>query len=488
MKTSKKENTPFPTALRKPKVFHLSAECYPVAKVGGLADVVGALPRYQAEAGWDTAVVMPYYETPFVTQQDWEVVFHSSLSLGTQLLIYEVLKAIGDPLGFELYVIRIPGLLDRMEVYGHPDEADQWIAFQYAVLQWWVSKSMRPDIVHCHDHHTGLVPFFIQHGLAFEALRGIKTVATVHNGQYQGWMDWHKALWMPAFDPWKWGLLDWDGKINPLAALIKCCDHFTAVSEGYLQELVVQSNGLEGLFAMELSKGTGIVNGIDHAVWNPDLDAYLSIHYLADSSESGKKKNKNKILKEFKLKNPKWPLMIYIGRFATEKGADLLPSLLHKIVDLPLHFIVLGSGDKEVKTAIEGVLEAHPGRFGAFFGYQESLAHRLYAAADYLLMPSRVEPCGLNQLYAMRYGTIPVVRSTGGLKDTVLDLEQADGRGIVFEEAAVSSIEAAIQRVLTFESTGQRPQVSKHLMSINFSWEASAQKYIQIYNTLNQTL
>jgi starch synthase len=470
------------------KVMHISAECYPVAKVGGLADVVGALPRYQQQAGCEVGVVMPYYQTAFVAQHAWVSLFQGQISFGSKELTYEILQAEGDPLDFALYVVRIPGLLDRAEIYGHPDEADQWIAFQHAVLHWWCHEGLRPDVVHCHDHHTGLIPFFIQHGLAFEALRGVKTVATVHNGQYQGWMDWHKALWFPAFDTWKWGLLDWDGRINPLATLIKCCDHFTAVSQGYLQELLVQSNGLEGLFAMEMAKGTGIVNGIDHRVWDPAEDPYLETHYSITHIAEGKAANKAALKKAFGLEEEPWPLLVYIGRFAGEKGADLLPAYLKEIALLPIHCLVLGSGDTGVQAQIDEVVRANPGRFGAYFGYKEALAHQLYAGADYLLMPSRVEPCGLNQLYAMRYGTVPVVRATGGLKDTVPDLEQPEGRGIVFKEATVADMVEATYRLLALEQAGHIPTLRQRLMQLNFSWEASAAQYIQIYRHLIHSL
>lgn len=468
-------------------VIHLSAECYPVAKVGGLGDVIGALPKYLSRAGIRTWVVLPWYNTPFVQRHTFDVVYAASFHQGSRPLAMTVLKEQSDVLGFELYLIKIPGLLDRDEPYGYADESDQFMAFQHGFLHWITEAGIEPDVIHCHDHHAGLIPFLMYYCDQFAALKRVPTVGTVHNGQYQGWMDWNKAILLPPFDTWKWGLLDWDKTINPLAALIKCCTAFTTVSEGYLSELTTQANGLEHLFAMERAKGVGIVNGIDTAIWDPADDAMLPHHYPPGRVQSGKRKNKISLCDSYGL-NPEKPLVAYIGRFAGEKGADLLPAIIERLLGregADLSIMVLGSGDPQVQAAIGRLSEEYAGRLGAYIGYQEELAHRIYAAADFLIMPSRVEPCGLNQLYAMRYGTVPIVRSTGGLKDTVRDILEPEGYGITFAEANAADAAGAVGRAMELYARPQRMQrLRKQLMALDFSWDKSADSYIDLYQSI----
>ncbi len=468
------------------KVFHLSVECYPVAKVGGLADVVGALPKYQAKLGWEAAVVMPWYDRPFVRDNAFTVVHEGSFYQGSELLNYAVYKQAEDLLGFELYLIKIPGKLDRQEVYCYADEGEQFMAFQHAVLSWFKAKAIRPDIVHCHDHHVGLIPFLMKYSHDYIHLADVKTVATVHNGQYQGWTPWNKAVLLPAYDSWKWGLLDWDGLINPLAALIKCCDAYTTVSEGYLEELYVEANGLQQLFYDERDKSVGIVNGIDWEIWDPATDYTLIANYDAKQAFAGKLKNKEALATQYKI-DPKLPLLVFIGRFATEKGADLLPDISLELTAKyrgRLGIFILGAGDPAIQSRVKLLVDAGVENLDVFFGYDENLAHWLYASADFLLMPSRVEPCGLNQLYAMKYGTLPVVHRVGGLKDTVIDLDN-DGYGVGFDGLTIPVITEAIIRATTFyASKKQFEENQRKMMRLDFSWDKSAAKYISLYNQI----
>jgi len=470
-------------------VIHLSAECYPVAKVGGLGDVLGALPKYLRQAGWQTWVVMPWYNRPFVRQHGFDLVYTGTIHQGSRPLEIYVYHEREDILGFGLYLIKIPGLLDRDEPYGYADESEQFMAFQHAFLHWITEAGILPDVVHCHDHHTGLVPFLMYHCEQFAALKRIPTVGTVHNGQYQGWMEWNKAILLPPFDTWKWGLLDWDRVINPLAALIKCCTVFTTVSSGYLGELMTQANGLEQLFTMERAKGVGIVNGIDPSVWNPEKDTMILHHYGISNVQSGKRKNKEALCEAFGLDARK-PLLAYIGRFASEKGADLLPGIIDRLLDNSEHqltMVVLGSGDTQIQEEIAKQVENYVGRLGAYIGYQEELSHRIYAAADFLLMPSRVEPCGLNQLYSMRYGTVPIVRRTGGLKDTVTDIDEPGGYGVTFAEALAEDATDAVRRAMALAADKKRMhQLRKQMMKLDFSWDRSATNYLEIYQNITE--
>ncbi|MFZ4262673.1 glycogen synthase [Sphingobacterium sp. HJSM2_6] len=468
------------------KVIHLSVECFPVAKVGGLADVVGALPKYLRNLGVDASLIMPFYDRKFTQEQEFDLVAEGTFFQGSNPLTYEVLKEKTDILGFPLYLIRIVNLLDRAEIYCYPDEAEQWIAFQHACLHYLKVNNIQPDIIHCHDHHVGLIPFLTKHSTEFNVFASVKTVFTVHNGQYQGWMNWNKGIILPGFDTWKWGLLDWGGLINPLATAIKCCDAYTTVSEGYLTELYQEANGLQDLFFDERGKSTGIVNGIDVAYWDPAIDRLIPSNYQKETVEEGKYRNKLAITKEYQL-DPELPLISYIGRFAAEKGADLLAEIVNLVYDQhdgQVNIFILGSGDELIQEQISQLKSAYQKHLAVYFGYNEQLAHQLYAASDMLLMPSRVEPCGLNQLYALKYGTIPVVRKIGGLKDTVIDLSE-DGYGFVFDEVDAREAALALDRAIgACLNKDILKLLRQRAMELDFSWDRSASKYIELYNQL----
>ena len=468
-------------------VMHLSAECYPVAKVGGLGDVLGALPKYLCEAGLNASVVMPYYDRKFVQENTFDPVFKSTGILGTKTFEYSVLKERSRILGFDLYLIHIPGLLDRKEIYCYPDEIEQFISFQLSFLDWISKSDKKPDIIHCHDHHTGLIPFMLSHTLAYKNLASIPAVCTIHNGQYQGWFGWDKISWLPVFDLSKAGLLDWGNCINSLAASVKCCWKYTTVSPSYMEELSINSNGLEKLFQMERAKGSGIINGIDTRVWDPATDPMIFKTYSADGVNAGKKENKKQLCKEFGLTTTK-PLVVFIGRLVGEKGADLLPEAISSCLDTykgKVNFLILGSGDPNTEKALKGLSARYKRHYGVYIGYDEMLSHRIYAGADFLIMPSRVEPCGLNQLYAIRYGTIPVVHKTGGLKDTVIDLSNTGGYGLSFDELSISSITKVIGRACeVYEDQDKMTGIRKKMMSLDFSWDRSAKEYIDLYKSL----
>jgi len=469
------------------RIYHLSAECYPVAKVGGLADVVGALPKYQNQAGLDAAVVMPYYNRKFVQENEFETVFQSATLLGTRRLYFEILKEKTNKLGFELFLVKIPGLVDRENVYSYPDEREQFIAYQLAFLDWISYSQQSPDLIHCHDHHTGLVPFLLYHSKLYTRLSKTPTVFTVHNGQYHGAFGWQNLSWLPEIDLTQTGLLDWNGGINPLAAAIKCCNKYTTVSPTYLEELTVSSNGLEYLFYLERGKGTGIVNGIDTEVWNPATDPMIVERFTAAKVTAGKQANKAALCARFNL-SVDLPLISFIGRLVVEKGADLIAEAIElSLKENPdkINFFILGAGDEETEKELQLLKEKYGKNCNVFIGYNEELAHLVYAGSDFLLMPSRVEPCGLNQLYSLRYGTMPIVRTTGGLKDTVIDFGEKEGYGIRFEKASVEDICYSVNRAITVYADAKKmQQLRKRMMALDFSWDVSARKYIEIYQSL----
>ncbi len=473
------------------RIFHLSAECYPVAKVGGLADVVGALPKYQNLAGLQAAVVMPYYNRKFVQENEFDVVFKASTLLGTRRLYFEILKESTDKLGFELYLVRIPGLIDREQIYSYPDETEQFIAFQIAFLDWISYSQQSPDLIHCHDHHSGLVPFLLYHSRLYTRLANTPTIFTIHNGQYHGAFGWNKLSYLPEIDLAKTGLLDWAGGINPLAAAVKCCWRYTTVSPSYLEELTINSNGLEYLFYLEHGKGVGIINGIDTDIWNPETDPMIPVKFSIKSATKGKQGNKAILCERFGL-SPEKPLISFIGRLVVEKGADLLGAVMERSFnEYPggFNFLLLGAGDKEMEAELLELRDLYPEQCNVFIGYDESLAHLVYAGSDFLLMPSRVEPCGLNQLYSLRYGTLPMVRSTGGLKDTVIDFGDKGGYGIRFNNASVEDICDAVSRALVlFPQTKQLQALRKTMMALDFSWDRSAKEYTNLYESLNSII
>src|SRR5688572_8019232 len=471
------------------EIVHVAAECYPVAKAGGLGDVVGALPKYQAELGHVAKVVMPMYRTKFLYANEWELVHEGGHQLGAHHFHYSVIKEKTNKLGFDLYLVDINGLLDREKIYGYDDDTERFVAFQVAVCHWISQWEHQPDVIHCHDHHTGLIPFMIKYCFAFRPkLSEIPTVFTVHNAQYQGWISWDKYYYLPAFDNWKWGLLDWDNTINPMASAVKCAWKVTTVSNSYLDELKFTANGLEKLFGYEMGKSHGILNGIDTNVWDPKTDSMIIRNYDKELVDKGKKKNKKELAGQFGL-DPDKPLISFIGRLVNEKSADLLPDAISQSIYQHhghANFLVLGSGDPALEDKLDQMKKQFSGYYNSVIGYDETLSHRIYAGSDFLLMPSRVEPCGLNQMYALRYGTVPMVRTVGGLKDTVTDMGDWQGFGIRFDQASVHDITYSVGRAIDLYNN--KPDLYTwmrgHMMTIDHSWDSSAQQYIDLYSSL----
>lgn len=465
------------------EIIHLSAECYPIAKVGGLGDVVGALPKYQNKLGHIAKVVMPAYQTKFMQENEFEVVYDGWGKLGFHNFTVRIFREKTNKLGFDLFLVHIAGLLDREKVYGYDDDTERFLAFQIAVLDWMAQWEHRPDVIHCHDHHMGLVPFMASYCPQFRRLSQIPTILTIHNAQYQGQFGWDKLHYIPAFDLWKSGQLDWKGSINPLAAAIKCAWRVTTVSPSYLDEISYKANGLEDLFAQERSKCIGILNGIDNEVWDPQNDPMLDKNYHIRTVDSGKKANKKALCDVFNL-DPEKPLFTFIGRLVGEKGADLLPEIFYNALiqsNGELNILLLGSGDPQVEGRLAQLKDVFPGSYNAYIGYNEKLSHQVYAGGDFLLMPSRVEPCGLNQMYALRYGTIPVVRRIGGLKDTVIDIGDG-GFGICHDQTSVWDVGDAIGRAYElYLDTKKVKEIRKFMMQLDHSWDKAAQQYIDLY-------
>jgi starch synthase len=469
------------------EILHVSAECYPVAKAGGLGDVVGALPKYQNKLGHVARVVMPMYRTKFLYDHTWDVVYKGSAYLASYHFDFTIIKEQTDKLGFELYLVDINGLLDREKIYGYDDDTDRFVAFQIAVLSWVIHLPKKPDVVHVHDYHAGLIPFMMKFCHGFWSLKSVPSVVTIHNAQYQGWIGWERRSLIPAFEDWRWGMLDWNKTINPLASAIKCADKVTTVSWSYLDELRWSANGLEKLFEYERGKCVGILNGIDADVWDPATDKYITNKFKPAAVTRGKQANKKVLCTEYGL-DENLPLVVFIGRLVGEKAADILAesiaSSLYLLIN-KLNFLILGSGEPHVEWQLTNLKEHFSGNYNVVIGYNEQLSHQMYAGADFLLMPSRVEPCGLNQMYAMRYGTVPVVRSTGGLKDTVIDMGDEGGYGIRFLHASVHDVRHAMSRAVeVYQDKKTLSAMRKRMMQVDNSWDNSASHYIEVYSSL----
>lgn len=475
------------------KILQISPECYPAAKAGGLGDVVGALPKYLNRVGQSSSVIIPKYQTKWLNKQEFETVHYGEFRLFRVMMPFTIERVVGDPLDFPLYVANIPTKFDRPGVYNAEDgsnfgdEIERALCFQQAVLVWVREMLYKPQILHCHDHSTGLIPYFIKHSPDYNMLRNIPTVFTIHNGEYHGAYSWNKMHLLPYFDTNSRSLLDWNGAINPLATAIKASWRVTTVSPTYLDELKTSSQGLEGLIGQEWRKESGILNGIDTSVWDPSTDKYIREKY-SGNLEQFKQINKETLREKFFF-NTDLPVITFIGRLRREKGADLLPGLISQVLDsgLEVAFLILGTGEQSLHNDFMRLKYQYNGKFDVALEYNEGLAHQLYAGSDFIIMPSRVEPCGLNQMYAMRYGTVPIVRTVGGLKDTVIDLFEVgeDGRGIRFDQFKVGDAHHAVWRAHElFNNKPYFDTIRKRIMVQDFSWERSTEEYIKIYDQL----
>ena len=467
-------------------IIHISAECYPAAKAGGLADVVGSLPKYQNLIGHSASVIMPFYHGKFSRHHEFSSVFSGFAKLGHFDFAFNVLTLLKNNLGFELYLIDIPGLLDRENIYSYHDDTERFITFQIAALNWLNHREETPDIIHCHDQHTGFIPFMMTKVWDYRRFEKIPSVFTIHNGQYQGQFGFDKMYYLPPFHSYFNGLIEWHNMINPLAAAIKCAWRVTTVSPSYLDEISYSMNSLEGLLRAERGKSVGILNGIDADVWNPETDPMLSVTYGITTADKGKKASKDELCSQFGL-DPEKPLFTFIGRLVGEKGADILPDVVYNLSKNhpgEQNILILGSGEKHIEKSLLHLEHEFRGNYCSHIGYNEKLSHQIYAGADFLLMPSRVEPCGLNQLYALRYGTIPIVRRTGGLRDTVVDIGDK-GFGICHDQCSTSDVVHSVKRAKTlFQDKKMLKKIRKQIMQIDHSWNKAASDYIELYQSL----
>jgi starch synthase len=473
------------------KILHVASEIAPLSKTGGLGDVLAALPGALARLGCQITVVAPRYKGIVPEQHGLGRWLRTlPVSLGAETVEVGVLEGPlpGGGKG-RLFLVDHPASFNRDGLYGHADDARRFTLLSRAALTLAAHFGAWPDIVHGHDWQTGPALLYAQG--ATGALVPPKRVLTIHNLAYQGRFPPSvvDALGFPP-EGFSLGGYEFYGEVSFLKMGIVAADRLTTVSPRYAREIQTpeQGAGLDGLLATRAADLVGILNGADYAVWSPETDAHLAATYSSDRL-AGKKTCKAALQREMGLPvRADVPLCGSISRLADQKGFDLICQALPKILEGEMQYVVLGTGDPGIEGALRDLAAANPKKVAVRIGYDDALAHRIEAGCDLFVMPSRYEPCGLNQLYSMRYGTPPIVRATGGLDDTVVDYEprSRSGTGFKFEPYAADALIWAWQRALTAHTSAPDDfaLLQKRGMAQDYSWDAAARKYAELYESL----
>ncbi len=471
------------------KVLFVAAEGVPFSKTGGLADVIGALPKELKKAGVDVRVVLPKYgDTPLEFVQEMELVYRFSVHVGWRNQYCGVLRLEHE--GVIFYFLDNESHFKRPGTYGFFDDGERFSFFNRAILECLPALNFQPDLIHCHDWHAGMIPVMLTQYRNQAFYSSIKTVFTIHNLQYQGVFS--KSLLGDMLGI-GWEHFNVDGveyhdQISFMKGGLNYSNALTTVSPTYAEEIQTPFYGadLEGVLARRQSFLTGIINGIDEEEWDPQTDPHLVRNY---TWRSLKRKAENKVALQEQLglaQEPEMPLMGMVSRLARQKGLDLVAHILEEILQLNLQLVVLGTGDAEYEQMFRHFANKYPERVSATIDFKNDLAHQIYAGSDLFLMPSLFEPCGLGQLIAMRYGSLPIVRETGGLKDTVhsYNEETGEGNGFSFKDYNAHDLLHTITRAIGLYEEGEDGPwstiVSKAMRS-DFSWKQSAQKYKELY-------
>ena len=473
-----------------------ASECVPFSKTGGLADVVGALPRALAALGHQVSVYVPRYRQTKLTDPQ-TVVASVTIPFDDKYRFCSVVTA-GSSAGVKFYFVDYPPYFDREALYGspagdYPDNAERFALFSRAVIE--ASKILGvPHVFHCHDWQSALVPILLRTLYAEDpAFRDVAIVFTIHNMGYQG-------LFPPDTLPlltFPWDLLtiskmEFFGQVNFLKGALVYSDFVTTVSRKYSQEIQTTEYGfgLEGVLRDRAATVTGILNGVDYDEWSPQTDKF-AVAKFSPQDVTGKLKCKQDLLQAFGVAraDAKIPVIGIVSRFAAQKGFDLISQVMDRLAREEMIMVVLGSGDKPYEEMFQRLNKQYPNKIAVKVAYDNAIAHKIEAGADMFLMPSRYEPCGLNQIYSLKYGTVPIVRATGGLDDTIEPWDARTGKGTGFKftdytgEALLATVKQAL---LAYQDPSSWQTLMRNGMGRDFSWGASAREYGKVYERARQ--
>ena len=474
------------------KILFATSEAVPFCKTGGLADVAGSLPQALAQAGNEVEVILPLYQRVSDKWKDQlEFICHIEVPLGWRRVYCGLFRLEKD--GVLWYFVDNEYYFKRDALYGHYDDGERFGFFSRAIVSLMPALQFMPEVIHCNDWQTALVPIYLKDEcVRWPEIRGIKTVFTVHNIEYQGRYGKETLEDLFGLAP-GWfadGTIAMDGDVNLLKGALMTCDAITAVSPTYAQELryAFFAHGMESVMQRNAGKVHGVLNGIDMVRYDPSKGTGIQNKFSVKNM-AGKAKNKAYLQEQMSLEvKPDVPVIGIVSRLVSHKGLDLVCKVFDQIMDLNCQFVVLGSGDWNYEQFFEQKRGQYNGRMGLYRGYNEELANAIYAGADLLLMPSKSEPCGLAQMIAMRYGTVPIVRETGGLKDTVHPYEAWCGAGNGFTFADYNSgdmlyvIRQAVE--LYYDKPAEFANLRKSGMTEDFSWSRSAEAYNGIYQKI----
>ena len=476
------------------KVLFVASECVPFVKTGGLADVVGSLPKYLDKEQFDVRVMLPkYMMIPDHFKQNMQYKTHFYMEFNWRSQYVGVLESVVD--GITFYFIDNEFYFSGMKPYGNIyEDIEKFTFFSRACLSALPVIDFRPDIIHCHDWQTGLVPVYLHDSFqGGEFFRGIKTIMTIHNLKFQG--VWDKktiknitGLGDYYFAPDK---LEAYGDANYLKGGIVYADYVTTVSDSYANEIRMPfyGEGLDGLMNAKANRLVGIVNGIDYNEYNPETDPFIVQHYNAKNFRKEKVKNKCALQEELGLEvNDKKFMIGIVSRLTDQKGFDLIDYVIEEICAEDTQLVVLGTGEEKYEHLFRHFAWKYSNRVSANIFYSNERSHRIYAACDAFLMPSLFEPCGLSQLMSLRYGTVPIVRETGGLRDTVQPYNQYEGTGTGFGFCNYNAHEmlgtVRYAKDVYYNHRREWNKIIDRGMAADFSWSASARKYEDLYNRM----
>ncbi len=489
--------------MKQLKILYLASEVSPFAKTGGLADVCGALPKAYKGFNQEIRVMMPKYK--FINERKYvlrEVIRLREIpvTLNGKSEIANVKSAFIPDSKVQVYFVDIPKYFARPGIYSDPktqkpyeDNPERFAYFSAAIMETLKILSWQPDVIHCNGWQTSFVPVYLKTlYIGDPFFQGVKTVYTIHNLSEQGVFDIDKAkeIEFDESQTREGGMFNKDGKLNLTKGAVYFSDFVTTVSENYAHEILNDPDKSYGMAEFLKEKGDkfeGILNGIDYSVWSPDKDKLLLKKFSADELE-GKAENKRMLLMRLGLAyDENIPLMSVITGLSKLKGIDLIIEALDELLQLNLQLIILGDGEKELVDKIKEYHKKFPHKISYSPKYDDKMAHLVFAGSDLYLMPSRYEPCGLEQIYSLKYGTVPIVSSVGGLFDTVehIDKKTGEGTGFILENlSAESIIKSSKDAVEYFANKEAWNELRKRIMSEDFSWEISAKRYLDIFDRL----